>query len=72
MGKNDVVGIENVANLDNVPESGSMIYVPVLNIFEGSGGPARVFAAFDDESNKNDRRCHPDQLQALCRLIRKY
>lgn len=72
MGKNDVVGIENVANLDKVPESGSMIYVPVLNIFEGSGGPARVFATFDDESNKNDRRCHPDQLQALCRLIRKY
>lgn len=72
MGKNDVVGIENVANLDKVPESRSMIYVPVLNIFEGSGGPARVFATFDDESNKNDRRCHPDQLQALCRLIRKY
>lgn len=72
MGENDVVGIENVANLDKVPENGSTIYVPVLNIFDGSGGPARVFATFDDESNKNKPRCNPDQLQALCRLIRKY
>lgn len=52
MGKNSVVGIENVANLDNVPESGSTIYIPVLNIADGSGGPARVFATYDDEPNK--------------------
>lgn len=54
MGKNRVVGIENVANLDNVPESGSTIYIPVLNIADGSGGPARVFATYDDEPNKTN------------------
>lgn len=52
LGKNRVVGIENVANLDNVPESGSTIYIPVLNIADGSGGPACVFATYDDEPNK--------------------
>ncbi|XP_052682805.1 isatin hydrolase-like [Crassostrea angulata] len=54
LGKNRVVGIENVANLDNVPESGSTIYIPVLNIADGSGGPARVFATYDDEPNKTN------------------
>lgn len=43
-----------MANLDNVPESGSTIYIPVLNLFGGSGGPARVFATFDDELNKTN------------------
>lgn len=54
LGKNSVVGIEQVTNLDNVPESGSTIYVPVLNIADGSGGPARVFATYDDEPNKTN------------------
>uniref|UniRef100_K1QML4 Uncharacterized protein n=1 Tax=Magallana gigas TaxID=29159 RepID=K1QML4_MAGGI len=54
LGKNSVVGIESVANLDNVPESGSTIYIPVLNIADGSGGPARVFATYDDEPNKTN------------------
>lgn len=54
LGKNSVVGIENVANLDNVPESGSTIYIPVLKIANGSGGPARVFATYDDEPNKTN------------------
>lgn len=51
LGKNNVVGIEYVANLDKVPENGSTIYVPVLKLFDGSGGPVRVFATFDDEPN---------------------
>lgn len=54
LGQKNIVGIENVANLDNIPESGSTIYIPVLNIFGGSGGPARVFATFDDDLNKTN------------------
>nr|XP_022309947.1 uncharacterized protein LOC111115481 [Crassostrea virginica] len=54
MGKNNIVGIENVANLDSIPESGSTIYVPVLKIEDGSGGPARVFATYDDEPKKTN------------------
>lgn len=54
LGENNVIGIENVANLDKVPETGSTIYMPVLKIFDGSGGPARVFATYDDEPNKTN------------------
>ena len=54
MGKNNVVGIEFVANLDSIPESGSTIYVPVLNIEDGSGGPVRIFATYDDEPKKTN------------------
>lgn len=54
LGRNNVVGIEYVANLDKVPENGSTIYVPVLKLFDGSGGPARVFATYDDEPNKTN------------------
>ena len=49
-GKNNIVGIENVANLDNITESGST----VLNIEDGSGSPARVFATYDDEPKKTN------------------
>lgn len=54
LGRNNVVGIEFVANLDKVLENGSTIYLPVLKLFDGSGGPARVFATFHDEPNKRN------------------
>lgn len=60
MGENDVVGIENVVNLDKVLENGSMIYLLVLNIFDGSGGLVCVFVIFDDELNKNEFCCNFD------------
>ena len=36
--------IENVANLDRLPAQGAIVFVGVLPIEGGSGGPARVFA----------------------------
>jgi kynurenine formamidase len=54
LGKNNVVGIEHAANLDNIPESGSTIYIPVMKIFDGSGGPARLFGTYDDDPNKTN------------------
>lgn len=36
--------IENVANLDRLPPQGAIVFVGVLPIEGGSGGPARVFA----------------------------
>ncbi|CAG2184820.1 unnamed protein product [Mytilus edulis] len=40
----NIPGAENVANLDAVPEAGSNIFVAVTKIYDGSGGPARIFA----------------------------
>lgn len=38
----NVVGLENVANLDRLPASGAYVMVMPMKIREGSGGPARV------------------------------
>lgn len=44
MGKNSVIGLENVANLDRLPGSGSHLFAGVIKTKSGSGGPARIFA----------------------------
>ncbi|OWF54448.1 uncharacterized protein LOC110445121 [Mizuhopecten yessoensis] len=53
MAKNTVVGLENVANLDKLPVSGSRIFAAVIKIKNGSGGPARIFATISD----SDKEC---------------
>ena len=40
----DRYGIENLANLDRVPEHGATVIVGLIPWEQGSGGPARVFA----------------------------
>jgi kynurenine formamidase len=40
----DRYGIENLANLDRVPERGATVIVGLIPWEQGSGGPARVFA----------------------------
>jgi kynurenine formamidase len=40
----DRYGIENLANLDRVPERGATVIVGLVPWEQGSGGPARVFA----------------------------
>jgi kynurenine formamidase len=42
--KNDVYHLENVANLNLVPEAGSIVVVAPAKLEGGSGGPARIFA----------------------------
>ncbi|XP_060561344.1 isatin hydrolase-like [Ruditapes philippinarum] len=48
LGAANVPGLENVANLDSVPESGSTIYVAPIKLKDGSGAQARVFATFSN------------------------
>ncbi|MBL7074430.1 cyclase family protein [candidate division KSB1 bacterium] len=40
----DKLALENIANLDKLPSSGSMLYVMPMLIKDGTGAPARVFA----------------------------
>ena len=40
----NVVGLENVANLDRVPETGAGIVALPMKIADGSGGPLRIVA----------------------------
>ncbi len=44
LAKNNLYGLENLANVDKLPSRGYTIYAMVHKIKEGSGGPARVFA----------------------------
>jgi kynurenine formamidase len=48
--KNNIIGVENVGFLDRIPESGSTVFIAVLKLTDGSGGPARVFATVDNET----------------------
>jgi kynurenine formamidase len=43
MGAN-VPGLENVANLDRVPERGAWVFALPMKIGGGSGGPLRIVA----------------------------
>lgn len=42
----DKVALENIANLNQLPESGATLYVMPMLIEEGTGAPARVFAVW--------------------------
>jgi kynurenine formamidase len=44
LGKAEIPGIENVANLDAVPETGFTVVALPMKIAGGSGGPCRVVA----------------------------
>lgn len=48
LGKHNKIGVENVGFLDQIPESGSTVFVAVVKLRDGSGGPARVFAMVDE------------------------
>ncbi|XP_002731625.1 isatin hydrolase-like [Saccoglossus kowalevskii] len=39
-----VIGLENVANVDQLPSEGATIYAIPLKIKDGSGSPSRIFA----------------------------
>ena len=47
---NNMTGLENVANLDAIPEAGTVITVAVMKLEGGSGGPARVFATMNSDT----------------------
>ncbi|KAK6176201.1 hypothetical protein SNE40_014529 [Patella caerulea] len=54
VGANNILGLENVACLDKVPEHGAVIFAGVAKLYDGSGGPARVIAIYTiDSSNYN-------------------
>jgi kynurenine formamidase len=42
----DKLALENIANLDKLPEAGARLYVIPMLIKDGTGAPARVFAVY--------------------------
>ncbi|XP_072015368.1 isatin hydrolase-like [Amphiura filiformis] len=56
LGANNITGIENVANLDSIPESGTTIYAAAFKLYEGSGSPSRVFATVPVDNPRKMRK----------------
>ncbi|OWF44021.1 uncharacterized protein LOC110458914 [Mizuhopecten yessoensis] len=52
--KEGILIIENVANMDKLPDSGSFVYVPMIKFKGGTGAPARMFAAIEDEGDRTN------------------
>ncbi|XP_041347175.1 isatin hydrolase-like [Gigantopelta aegis] len=48
--ENEVVILENVANLDQMPPYGAMAYGGAVKLRDGSGGPVRLFATVDNSA----------------------
>ncbi|XP_069116496.1 isatin hydrolase-like [Argopecten irradians] len=73
LSKENIIGIESAAYLERLPESGSTIFVPVLKIRDGSGGPARMFATLPDddgdETNKAGTLLMSPTLQFVLLLL---
>ena len=46
----NIFGLENVANLDKLPKTGTILYVNPMKIKGGSGAPARILAVFDENT----------------------
>jgi kynurenine formamidase/cyclophilin family peptidyl-prolyl cis-trans isomerase len=51
----DKLALENIANLDRLPEKGATLYVIPMLMKGGTGGPARVFAVWDEGPDLNPR-----------------
>ena len=56
IGKAGICGLENVANLNKLPPKGATIFVGVMKLFDGSGGPARVIGTY----KKENESCNSD------------
>ena len=46
----NIYAMENVANLDQLPNTGAKVFVLPMNIVDGSGAPARIVAMLDESS----------------------
>lgn len=69
VGAADICGVENVANLDMVPNSGSVIVVAVMKIFDGSGGPARIIAMVPQDGESSGLNTYSWLLLIIIFLI---
>ncbi|XP_060072489.1 isatin hydrolase-like [Ylistrum balloti] len=50
----NIIGIESAAYLDKLPESGSTIFVALMKIIDGSGGPVRMFATLPEDDDDKE------------------
>ncbi|CAC5414820.1 unnamed protein product [Mytilus coruscus] len=57
LSKNNIVGVENVANLNVLPPIGALIFVNILKILDGSGSPVRIVGLMTNRRMKLKKNC---------------
>ena len=62
-------GLENVANLDQLPDSGYTVFNMVFKLHDGSGAPTRLYASFDTPLSSRSSLCLPQTLSVLSMAI---
>jgi kynurenine formamidase len=50
LGHNNVLGMENVANMDLIPACNAIMVIGLIKLGDGSGGPARLLALIQDNN----------------------
>ncbi|CAC5364811.1 unnamed protein product [Mytilus coruscus] len=50
--KRNIPVVLSVANVDRLPNFGSTVFLPAINIYDGSGAPVRVFATVPESKMK--------------------
>lgn len=50
----NIIGIESVAYIDRLPETGATVFVSLMKIRDGSGGPIRMFATLPEHDGKDE------------------
>ena len=51
--KENIPGLESVANMDKLPAKGFTLYAAPMFISGGSGGPCRIFARLDENDDED-------------------
>lgn len=69
VGRANVPGAENVANLDAIPHAGSVVFVAVTKIYDGSGGPARIFATIPTGTSASTSLTSAFSFVCICLFI---
>lgn len=69
LGSRNIPGIENVANLDKIPQSGSIVVVGVMKLEDGSGCPARVIALVMNDGTSSSNMLIADLLKVFITVV---
>ncbi|XP_038054265.1 isatin hydrolase-like [Patiria miniata] len=58
----NIYGLENVANVDKLPNTGATVYSLPITIEDGSGAPARIIAVLDEDGEGSVTASPPKSL----------
>ncbi|KAK7496639.1 hypothetical protein BaRGS_00012046 [Batillaria attramentaria] len=52
LARHNILGLENVRNMNRLPPRGATIMIGLVNLYDGSGGPARILGIIDGAASR--------------------